>query len=113
MSKRLSGKQKLLLKSLEKNYYVVTKACEDVGVPRITYYWWMDHNDLFAEKAKEVEKDLLITIEDRLKLSALKDQPWAVRFFLGRKHPDYKVKIHAEEETKFEFLFKNEEGKEK
>lgn len=96
----LTPKQKLLLKTLTESYFVVSIACRKANISRMTYYRWLKNSE-FKEKLEEIDQDLLTAIEDRLKSAALENQPWAIRFFLGRRHPDYKAKYEVEERPKF------------
>lgn len=105
----LSEKQKTLLQALEDSYYVILTACKRANIGRRTYYNWMEQTE-FREKAEEIEKDLLTVIEDRLKTEALKRQPWAIRFFLSRRHPNYKPQHKVEISERPEFYFEEEEA---
>jgi len=98
----LSAKQKILLKALETSYFVVSNACKAAKIERKTYYRWLDQPE-FRKECDKVEQDLLVVIEDRLKVEALNRQPWAVRFFLSRRHPNYKPKLEVSEGYDFDF----------
>lgn len=96
----LTKKQQLLLKALEKEYYIISYACKKVGIDRKTYYNWLKIPE-FKKACEELDEDLLTLIEDRLKTAALQDESWAIKFFLSRRHPDYKPKLEVEEEIEF------------
>lgn len=95
----LSAKQKILIKELLKNFFIVSRACTKVGIDRSTYYEWLTQPD-FKDEIDRVEKDLLILMEDELKNAGLNQEQWAVKFYLERKHPAYKLKVEAEIEDK-------------
>jgi len=90
-NKPLSPKQKDFIKKLYENYSIITKTCKETGVPRPTYYQWLG-NDKFKAEVDKVEDDLLNVAEDLLKDETIHKQPWALRFFLGRRHEKYRMK---------------------
>lgn len=102
MSKPLNPKQRAFIKVLAKKFFVVTAACAEFGIDRGTYYDWLD-NPNFKKQVDKLDSDLFTVIEDRLKASAIERQPWAVRFFLSRRHPQYKQKIEVSEGYDFDF----------
>ena len=93
--------QKRVLEALQENFYVVSKACAMAGIDRHTYYNWMEDDPKFVEKAEKVERDLFSAIEDKLKEEAIRRQPWAIRFFLARRHPKYKSKVELSQAPDF------------
>lgn len=98
----LSAKQKLILKELAANYFVITNACNAAKISRQTLYEWLKIPE-FKKKADEIENDLLNVIEDRLKAQAINKQPWAIKFFLSRRHSSYKPKLEVSQGYEFEF----------
>jgi hypothetical protein len=107
---RLSTKQKILLKALGTSYFVISNACKEARIERKTYYRWLEQPK-FKRACDEIEQDLLHVIEDRLKVEALNRQPWAVRFFLSRRHPSYKPKLEVSEGYNFDFIGEEETSK--
>lgn len=95
----LSLKQKALIKELMNNFFIITRACKKVGIERQTYYDWLEKEE-FANEIQKVEKDLLNKMEDELKNAGLNQEQWAIKFYLERKHPAYKLKVEAEVEDK-------------
>jgi len=92
-----------LLKMLAKHYFVVTRACHDAGIERPTFYNWYRLDPDFKAKVDRVEEDLMQVVEDQLKVEALNKQPWAIRYFLSRRHPKYKAKVEMTTGPEFDF----------
>ena len=99
----LTKQQSQLLRALEQEFYVISKACQKVGIDRKTYYNWLEKNPEFKRACEKADEDLMVLVEDRLKHATLKNAPWAVRFFLSRRHPLYKYKVEVEEKPTFLF----------
>ena len=99
---KLTRRQLVLLKALEEEFYIITAACEKVNVSRKTYYRWLEQPE-FKRACEKADEDLMVLVEDRLKHATLKNAPWAVRFFLSRRHPLYKYKVEVEEKPTFLF----------
>ena len=89
----LNPNQKRLIKALKEEYYVVVNACKRARISRDTYYEWFNNNEEFRAATIEVEQYLNVAIADRLKIEALNRQPWAIRFYLSRRHADFKQKV--------------------
>lgn len=99
----LSIKQKKLVVALKKNYFIVTKACAEAGISREMHYRWYNESPEYRKEADLAEQDLLQIVEDKLKTSAFNAKPWAIKFFLSRKHKDYKAKMEVSEGYDFDF----------
>jgi hypothetical protein len=102
--KPLHQKQRDFLKALRANYSIITKTCEQTKVARATYYVWLT-NPKFRAEVDKVEEDLLNVVEDLLKNETLHKEPWAIRFFLGRRHAKYRAKAELDIGQKPDFLY--------
>ena len=60
------GNKKLILEALEKSLGVVTTAVKLVGIARSTFYKWMEEDQDFARKVKDVENITLDFVESQL-----------------------------------------------
>lgn len=99
----LSIKQKKLILCLKEEYFIVSNACKKANISREMYYRWLREVPEFSKAVNDVEQDFFNLIEDRLKTASFNKQPWAIKFFLSRRHPNYKPKLEVSEGYNFEF----------
>ena len=95
--KRTIENKKRVLDALKEVGGIITLACEKTGIGRRTFYHWVEKDQRFANEVNETFLDLRDRIEARLQVAGLAGQPWAVKFFLSRRHPAYKWKGEIEE----------------
>ena len=79
------NKKEALLKALEKNLGVVTTSCKQVDVGRATYYRWLDEDNDFAEKAKDIQDVALDFVESKLFEQVQDGSTAATIFYLKTK----------------------------
>jgi len=96
MAQKNQKQKKAILKALEENTGVITIACKNVGIPRRTFYNWLEEDKKFKKNVKEAIKEGkktridLARAQHILKLKNGEDR--AVYFELGRRDPDYILK---------------------
>jgi len=86
--------KKIFLDYWAKSMGVVSATCEKVEISRETFYNWMKEDPLFAKKIKELTDQRNTIAEDLLwgKITINKDGA-CIRYYLDRKHPEYKPKV--------------------
>jgi predicted DNA-binding transcriptional regulator AlpA len=77
--------KKALLKALEKSLGVVTTACKSVGIGRTTYYDWINTDEDFAKKVKDIENVALDFAESHLHKQIQNNNTSATIFYLKTK----------------------------
>lgn len=97
MQQRTTENKKRVLEALKESTGIIRVACEKTGISAVTFYRWKEADPKFAEEVEKTFRDLMISVEARLQVAGLAGQPWAVKFFLSRRHPDYKWKGEIEE----------------
>jgi len=81
------------LKVFRKKMGIITLTCEEIGIERQTYYNWMEKDDEFKVKVKEILNIQCGIVEDILLGLITKGKESSVQFYLRKKHPDYKDKL--------------------
>jgi|TARA_R100001480_G_scaffold45791_1_gene59073 hypothetical protein len=66
MDKSRHIKKESMLKALEKSLGVVTVACRKTDIPRSTFYKWLNEDEDFAVKVREIENIALDFAESQL-----------------------------------------------
>jgi len=86
--------KKIFLDYWAKSMGVVSATCEKVEISRKTFYEWKKEDPLFAKKIKELTDQRNTIAEDLLwgKITINKDGA-CIRYYLDRKHPEYKPKV--------------------
>jgi len=85
MDKSRHVKKELILKALESALGVVTTACKKTGVPRSTFYKWMNEDVEFAKDVKEIEAVSLDFAESKLFEQMANNNTAATIFYLKTK----------------------------
>ena len=85
MNKSRHIKKESILKSLEKNLGVVTLSCRKADIPRSTFYKWINEDEEFAKKVKEIENVALDFAESELFKQIQKGTPASTIFYLKTK----------------------------
>lgn len=83
-------KKKLFLATFRKTLGSIQATCDKVGIERTGYYRWLRNDPQFALDINECLKQKLEDVEQQLNLGILKGESSLIRFFLERKHPEYK-----------------------
>lgn len=93
---RTKVKKKMFLQWWEK-IQVVTAVCDKIGIDKKTFYKWIAKDKEFKRQILEGKAKINDAIEDILIAKAMieKDGP-SVRYYLDRKHPDYKPRMVQE-----------------
>jgi len=78
-------KKESVLKALESSLGVVTVACKSAGIPRSTYYKWLNEDEEFAKAVKDIENIALDFGESQLHAQMKDGNTSATIFFLKTK----------------------------
>lgn len=93
---RTTRKKELFLEVYARTMGTITLACEKADIHRDTFYRWQKEDSMFRARVIEVERQRLGMVEDRLFKLIQQDDGPSVRYFLDRKHPEYKPKSETE-----------------
>jgi hypothetical protein len=74
-----------LLASLEENMGIVTVSCKSAGVPRQTYYDWINNDKEFAKAVEELKNVTLDFVESKLISQINADNMTGIIFYLKCK----------------------------
>tara|TARA_Y100001937_G_C7031248_1_gene290187 strand:+ start:248 stop:607 length:360 start_codon:yes stop_codon:yes gene_type:complete len=85
MDKSRHIKKESILKALEQSLGVVTMACKKAKVPRSTFYKWLNEDNDFAKKVKDIENVALDFAESQLHQQIGKGIPSSTMFYLKTK----------------------------
>lgn len=77
--------KKAILLSLEKSLGVVTSACKEAGIPRRTFYNWIETDQEFAAAVADIEEIALDFGESQLHKRIKGGSDTAIIFFLKTK----------------------------
>lgn len=72
---RIARNKKRVLQALKEYQGFVSKACEEAGIGRTTFYHWVEDDPEFASAVKEIEEDRLDFVEDKAveRIKGIKD----------------------------------------
>ena len=85
---QLEGKKRLFILALIHKYGNITAACRAVDIARITYYDWMNKDEVFKLACWEVDQSLIDNTEDMLHFNIQNGRESSIQFFLERKAKD-------------------------
>jgi len=90
-------KKKEFIEAWSETRGVISKTCEMIGISRDTYYDWRNKDPKFAKLLVTVELKRNKDVEDILMEKILEDKdPSCVKYYLDRKHPEYKPRMVQE-----------------
>tara|TARA_Y100001963_G_scaffold87633_1_gene121127 strand:+ start:183 stop:536 length:354 start_codon:yes stop_codon:yes gene_type:complete len=78
-------KKKAMLQALEVSLGIVTTACKQAGIPRSTYYKWLNEDKEFAKQVKDIENIALDFAESQLHNQMNEGNTSATIFYLKTK----------------------------
>lgn len=90
---RTAAGKKRFLEFYRKTLCHVELACKGAEVGKTTVYEWRKTDPNFRMAMEQTIDDVPEMMEGKLKELALKGDGSMIRFWLGRRHPDYKQKI--------------------
>lgn len=67
----------------------IAKSCRIAGISRMTYYRWIDEDEVFRDECKRVEQMCYDYVKDRLLFSAINGNTRAIVAYLKLYHPEY------------------------
>ena len=77
--------KKEIIKSLEKSLGVVTSACKQVGISRVTFYEWYKNDIEFKEQVDDIQDIALDFAESQLHKQIQEGNTTATIFYLKTK----------------------------
>lgn len=75
-------KKKAVLEALEQSLGVVTTACKSIGLPRRTFYGWLESDQEFAKAVEEMSEIALDFAESQLHKRIKAGSDTAIIFYL-------------------------------
>ena len=85
MDKSRHIKKESILKALEQTLGVVNNACKIAKIPRSTFYKWLNEDNEFAKKVKDIENVALDFAESQLHQQISDNSTAATIFYLKTK----------------------------
>jgi hypothetical protein len=83
--------KKLFLENYEICRGVVSAICDKIGINNATFYKWKNSDPEFVENLEKLKENINDEVEDILMgLVRIKRDPTSVRYYLDRRHPDYR-----------------------
>lgn len=92
VARRVRRNKADFLQLMRQTMGVVSVVCNEIGISRNTFYVWCKEDPQFARELEQVKLEQRGEVEDRLLRAILRDEGWAIRLYLERKHPDYRPK---------------------
>jgi len=83
--KELDLRQLAMIEALEKSLGIVTTACKQVDISRVTHYEWLKTNKLYRKAVKDIENVALDFAESHLHKQIAKGNPLSTMFYLKCK----------------------------
>lgn len=90
---RTAAAKKRFLEFYRKTMCHVELACKGSEVGKTTIYRWKKEDQEFRLKMEQTIDDVPEMFENKLKEMAIQGDGAMIRFWLGRRHPDYKQKV--------------------
>jgi len=85
MDKSRHIKKEAVLEALEKSLGIVTTAVKSVGIARSTFYKWINEDEDFAQKVKDIDNITLDFAESKLHEQINDNNTSATIFYLKTK----------------------------
>lgn len=83
--KKVTAKQKKILKIFEECLGVVTQTCQEGKIPRSTFYKWKKENQIFAEAVEEIQDVALDFVETKMFERINEKSDYLIKFYLATK----------------------------
>ena len=95
---RVTAYKAAMLEALQNSRGVVTTACEASGVPRSSFYRYMEDDTVFAEAVKDIDNTAIDFVENKLFQQIETGNTACIIFFLKTraKHRGYVEKTETE-----------------
>ena len=81
----LTPKKELMLEALKKSLGIVTTACQNVGISRVTHYEWLNTDPEYKRQVEALDDVVLDFAESKLHQSINNGSDTATIFFLKTK----------------------------
>ena len=77
--------KKQILVALEKSLGIVTTACKNVGIARVTFYEWLKKDEEFRKSVEKIEEIVLDFAESQLHKKISEGDTSSIIFYLKTK----------------------------
>ncbi|HYH14833.1 MAG TPA: helix-turn-helix domain-containing protein [Flavisolibacter sp.] len=81
----MDNEKKAILQALEESCGVISTACNAIGMPRSTFYNWVNADTQFKEAVNEIQEYALDVAESELHKLIKKGEITAIIFYLKTK----------------------------
>lgn len=68
----------------------ISNICRAIGVSRTAFYKWLNEDEAFAMAIADAEAELNDDVRDSLIQKIADGDTTAIRYYLDRRHPDFK-----------------------
>ncbi|QDP68036.1 MAG: hypothetical protein GOVbin3264_17 [Prokaryotic dsDNA virus sp.] len=85
MDKSRHIKKEAMIQALENSLGIVTTACKKTDIPRSTFYKWLNEDEEFAKKVKDIDNIALDFAESQLHNQMNEGNTSATIFYLKTK----------------------------
>lgn len=105
---KMQHNKKRLLKALQKNMGIVTKACDDVGLNRSTFYGYYKDDKQFADDVDSMNDYVLDFAESKLLENIEEKKETSIIFYLktkgrNRGYIERKEVVEANDSSEFNY----------
>jgi len=84
-SKKIEGRKEKFLETYENSFGFVNLACKNAKIGRTTYYRWLDEDNEFRQKCKDIEEATIDYVESKLLSQIREGNTTATIFYLKTK----------------------------
>jgi hypothetical protein len=81
----MDNEKKAILSALEESCGVISTACKSIGMPRSTFYNWVNADPEFKAAVEELQEYTLDVVESELHKQIKKGDTTAIIFYLKTK----------------------------
>lgn len=86
MKKRdTEANKEMMIKSLEEKNGLISKACQKVGIARLTHYRWCEQDEQYANAVAEIIESKIDYVEGKLLENIDKNDQRAIEYYLNSK----------------------------
>lgn len=77
--------KKAMIEALEKTLGIVTSACKQVGISRMTHYRWIEEDEEYRRNVEDISEVAIDFVESQLFKQIRNDNPTSTIFYLKTK----------------------------
>jgi len=109
VEERIAKKKALVLEGLKDSFGIVTNAIAKADVSNVTFYTWYRDDKEFAKGVDDIQGQIEIIVDDRIKQGILNNDGAMIRFYASACMKKYRNKVgigQGEDLEPFEFIIK-------